>query len=144
MTALTRRLLNNEHHESWGIFDGDVQVGRMSEIHGTEGRMIWQWSCGFYPGCDKHQQSAGNQDTYDEAKTAFTEAWEQLRPHITPAMRDAWRQQQAWTAWKYAMWDARCKMPAQITSGVSRCFCGVEIRTANAPDHVYAAHMENA
>ena len=117
MPDLTRRRLNSEHHESWGIFDGDVQVGRTSEIHGTEGRMIWQWSCGFYPGCATHQQSAGNQDSYDEAKAAFQAAWERLRPQITPEMRDEWRKQQAWTAWKYAMWDAKCRMPAQSTTG---------------------------
>lgn len=59
---LTHRLLNNEHHQSWGIFGGDVQVGRISEINGTGGQMIWQWSCGFYPGCETHQQTAGNAD----------------------------------------------------------------------------------
>jgi len=144
MTELTRRLLNNEHPESWGIFDGDVQVGGICAVRGTGGQMIWQWSCGFYPGCDKSQQTAGNADTYHEAKAAFQAAWERLRPQITPAMRDEWRKQQAWTAWKYTMWDTKCRMPTQSTTGRARCFCGTEITTAGIPEHVYAAHMENA
>ena len=80
--TLTRRLLHKHHHESWGIFHGDVQVGGISSGIGTNGKTMWQWSCGFYPGCDKHQMTVGAQLTYDEAKAAFQEAWERLRPHI--------------------------------------------------------------
>jgi hypothetical protein len=46
------------------------------------------------------------------------------------------------TAWKYAMWDAGCKLPTQTAEGRSRCFCGAEITIANIDEHVYAAHME--
>jgi len=42
----------------------------------------------------------------------------------------AWRCQRAWTAWKYAMWDAGMKMPTQMPDLRSRCFCGAEIVTA--------------
>ena len=138
--TLTRRRLN-ERFESWGIFYADVLVGGLSEIHGTEGKMIWQWSCGFYPGCTPRQQSAGNADYFDEAKAAFHIAWDRLRPQITLAMIEEWRAHQAFTAWKYAMWDAGCQMPTQTTTGKSQCFCGSEITIAGVPAHVYAKHL---
>jgi hypothetical protein len=142
MSQLTRRLLRKHHHETWGIFDCDVGVGSISSGIGTNGKTIWQWSCGFYPGCDKRtQQTSGSCATYDEAKAAFQEAWEQLKPQITPEMRDEWLYEQAWTAWKYAMREAHCKMPTQNTDGRSRCFCGTEITTDSMPDHVRTAHM---
>jgi hypothetical protein len=51
------------------------------------------------------------------------------------------RRERARTAWKYAMWNAGCRMPTQETSGRSRCFCGAEIGVAGFSEHVYAAHM---
>lgn len=145
MTALTRRRRNTENHESWAILFGDVPVGGLSEINGTEGRMRWQWCCGFYPGCDKRtQQTAGNCDTFEEARAAFQNAWESLQPQITPAMIAEWRRHHAFTEWKYAMWDARCKMPTQTTTGRSRCFCGADISIDDTDEHVYSAHMAHA
>ena len=64
-----------------------------------------------------------------------------LEPQITDAMLDEWRKQQAWTAWKYSMTDAKCQMPTQSSSGRSHCFCGEEITIAGVSDHVYAEHM---
>ena len=137
---LTRRRLN-ERFESWGIFYNDVQVGRLSEIHGTDGKMIWAWSCGFYPGCTPRKQSAGTVDTFDQAKAAFQAAWDRLQPQITPAMLTEWREHQAFTAWKYAMIDAGCQMPTQSTTGKSHCVCGSEIRIVNVLEHIRATHM---
>jgi hypothetical protein len=57
---------------------------------------------------------------------------------------DAWRYQTAATAWKYAMWEAGCKMPTQMPGGRSRCFCGAEIDNEGAGDHIRACHMETA
>src|SRR4051812_16760030 len=34
------------------------------------------------------------------------------------------------------MWDAGCRMPTQVASGRSRCFCGTEIDLA-CEEHVY-------
>ncbi len=45
------------------------------------------------------------------------------------------------TTWKYAMWDAGCRMPTQMPDGRSRCFCGAEIGV-ECGDHVYTRHME--
>lgn len=49
VTALTRRRLETENLESWGLFDGDVMVGGLTKINGTGGKDLWQWSCGFIP-----------------------------------------------------------------------------------------------
>lgn len=141
---LTRRLFRENHYQRWDIFDGDVCVGALTEVSGTEGRMLWQWCCGFYPGCDLRQQSAGNEDTFDRAKACFQEAWERRRPQITQAMRDEWLYQEASTAWKYAMHDAGCKLPTATNTGVSRCFCGAEVTIRDVPGHVRAAHMQTA
>jgi ATPase MipZ len=46
-----------------------------------------------------------------------------------------------WTAWKYAMHDAGCRMPTQCASGVARCFCGATMDIQGTATHVYAAHM---
>jgi hypothetical protein len=142
MTALTRRLFQENHFTRWDIFDGDVRVGTLTQICGTGSKMLWQWACGFYPGCVKpSQQSAGNCDTFDAAKAAFQQAWERLQPQITSAMRDEWLEHQAFTAWKYEMHDAGCRMPTQDTTGQSRCFCGAEITTAGLADHIWTKHM---
>jgi hypothetical protein len=85
--------------------------------------------------------TVGTQPTYDEAKAEFEKAWEWLGPQITPAMRTEWHHDRAWTAWKYAMREAGCKLPSQTTTGVSRCFCGAEITAESVPGHVDAEHM---
>ena len=105
--------------------------------------MLWAWSCGFYPGCDRRtQMSAGNDDSFDGAKAAFQAAWSRLQPQITPAMIAEWREQQAFTAWKYAMWDAGCQMPTQSKVGRSKCYCGKEITVAGLASHVYGQHFQ--
>jgi hypothetical protein len=50
----------------------------------------------------------------------------------------------AWTVWKYAMWDSGCKLPTQLASGQSRCFCGAVIDIKGMSQHVHVAHMEAA
>lgn len=142
MNALTRRRLDTENLESWGIFDGDVRVGGLTKVNGTGSQVLWQWACGFYPGCNKRtQQSGGNCETFDEAKARFQETWDRLEPQITPAMRTEWLEHQAFTAWKYAMHEAGCRMPTQNATGRSRCFCGADLAIAAVPEHVRTAHM---
>jgi hypothetical protein len=138
--TLTRRRLKTQRFESWGIYKGDLQVGTISAGIGTNGDQIWRWSCGFYPGCDAGERSEGIQPTYDEAKTEFEKAWERLEPQITADMAEEWLKNQAWTAWKYEMWEAGCKIPAQTQTGRSKCFCGVEITAETTPGHVYDKH----
>lgn len=131
-----------ENFESWDVLDGDVTIGSLSKINGTGIHVLWQWTCGFYPGCDKRtQQTGGNEDTFHEAKERLQESWDRLKPKVTPAMRTEWLEHQAFTAWKYAMSHAHCKMPTQSATGRSHCFCGTEITIADAHDHVRVSHM---
>jgi hypothetical protein len=65
-------------------------------------------------------------------------------PQLTESDFQEHRRERAWTVWRYAMWDAGCRMPTQLPGGRSLCFCGAEIDTTGASKHVYAAHMETA
>ena len=62
----------------------------------------------------------------------------------TEADFDEYRKHSAWTVWKYAMWDLRCKLPTQLASGQSRCFCGAVIDIMGMSQHVHVVHMEAA
>jgi hypothetical protein len=42
-------------------------------------------------------------------------------------------------AWKLAMWEAGCKLPAQMPDGRLRCFCGAQIDIAGT-EHIAAVH----
>lgn len=141
MTELTRRR-RNERFEAWEISCRDVIVGSLSHQNSVGCSMIWQWACGFYPGCELNQMRTGREDTFEGAKAAFQRAWDHLMPQITEDMKDEWRRHQAFTAWKYAMWDAGCWMPTRNANGRSRCFCGAEIAIMDTYHHIYAVHME--
>jgi hypothetical protein len=55
---------------------------------------------------------------------------------------ETWRRDRASTAWKYAMWDAGCRLPTQMADDRSRCFCGAEITIADVDEHIYVAHID--
>lgn len=131
--TLTRRRDATENLEQWSIWDGDVRVGLMRHVNTTGSETAWQWSC--WGG------ESGSADTFDQARAAFQRAWEQVAPTVTEEDRDAFRYQEAFTAWKYAMWDAGCRMPTQSPEGWSVCFCGTRITTNSVSDHIRAAHM---
>jgi hypothetical protein len=38
--------------------------------------------------------------------------------------------------------DEGLKMPTQLASGRSKCFCGAEINLENTEQHVYKKHMD--
>ncbi|WP_315747570.1 MULTISPECIES: hypothetical protein [unclassified Bradyrhizobium] len=142
MTALTRRRDPDALQESWRVFYGDVEAGHISRCSGNPaGRDAWQWFCGFYPGSRPGEQQVGTAATLEDARVAFERAWSVFLSHRTPADFDAYRQHIAFTAWKYAMWDAGCRLPTQSTSGRSRCFCGAEIDVQTTEEHIYSAHM---
>ena len=71
-------------------------------------------------------------------------AWRVFLANRTEADFDEYRKHRAWTAWKYAMWDSGCKLPTQLASGQSRCFCGAVIDIKGMSQHVHIAHMEAA
>jgi hypothetical protein len=70
------------------------------------------------------------------------EAWRVFLADRTEADFDEYRKHRAWTAWKYAMCDSGCKLPTQLASGRSRCFCGTVIDIKGMSQHVHVAHME--
>jgi hypothetical protein len=82
--------------------------------------------------------------TFDQARADFEEAWRVFPADRTEADFDEYRKHRAWTAWKYAMWDSGCKLPTQLASGQSRCFCGAVIDIKGRSQHVHIAHMEAA
>jgi hypothetical protein len=91
----------------------------------------WQWSCGFYPGTEPGEYRTGIAEAFDLAQAGFQPAWREMLARRTEADFQAWRDAQAFTAWKYAMWDAGAKLPTQTASGRSHCFCGMPIDIAS-------------
>jgi hypothetical protein len=143
MTSLTRRRDPDSREEAWLIFYGDVHVGTIGRRSGNPtGTDAWDWRCGFYPGSDPGDSTGGTAADFDQARDAFERAWTIFLSKRTEADFEEWRRDRASTAWKYAMWDAGCKLPTQMANGRSRCFCGVEITIADADAHIYSQHME--
>jgi len=54
--------------------------------------------------------------SFEEAGADFEEAWQVFLAKRTEADFQAWRDQQDWTARKYAMWQAGEKLPSQKPS----------------------------
>jgi hypothetical protein len=80
--------------------------------------------------------------TLDEARTAFEAAWAIILPQCTAEDFAEHREQRAFVAWRYRMWDAGCRIPTQTVSGMSKCYCGALINSRTSLAHVRARHME--
>jgi hypothetical protein len=76
------------------------------------------------------------------ARADFEKAWQ--RPRCTDADLVQNRRERAFTAWKYKMWDSNHRLPTQIASGPSKCFCGAALAIPGVADLVYQAHMDMA
>jgi hypothetical protein len=99
------------------------------------------WACGFYPICDRGQLERGIAADFFKARAAFEETWQRLLPKLTESDFQEYRREHAWTVWKYAMWEAGCRLPTELPSGRSHRFCGAEIDIRGTVEHVYAAHL---
>ncbi|MGJ5036616.1 hypothetical protein ACQR13_21120 [Bradyrhizobium sp. HKCCYLRH3059] len=142
MSTLTRRRFAEAQVETWHIYFGDVQAGIIARRTGNPSdTAAWQWSCGFYPGSRPGEQTIGTSDNFAEARAAFEAAWTIFLTNRSADDFACWRRHHAFTAWKYTMWDAGCRLPTQNTSGRSRCFCGAEIELATVESHIYSVHM---
>ncbi len=64
----------------------------------------WQWHCGFYPGSDPGDCTAGTAPAFEDARVAFIAAWEVFLSKRTESDFQEWRDQRDWTARKYAAW----------------------------------------
>jgi hypothetical protein len=62
----------------------------------------------------------------------------------TDADFQEWREAQAFTAWKYHMWDSGHRLPTQATDGRSTCFCGAGLTIGGVSDHIISTHLETA
>jgi hypothetical protein len=143
MFALTRRRDPDARQESWLILYSDVHVGTIGLRSGNPfDTDQWQWRGGFYPGSEPGDWTSGTAASFDQARLAFESAWRVLLTKRTEADFDEYRNHRDWTAWKYAMWDSGCKLPTQLASGQSRCFCGAGINIKGTRQHVHLAHMD--
>jgi hypothetical protein len=141
MPTLTCRREKDRHQESWRIYFGDVQVGWIGERAGVpKGVDQWGWSCGFHPGSDVRDHARGTAATFDQARADFEAAWRIFLPKCTEEGFQEWRRQQASTAWKYAMWEAGCRMPTQMVDGRA-VFAASPSNVKSSSAHVYACHM---
>jgi hypothetical protein len=102
----------------------------------------WEWSCGFYPGLEPCQHVTGEAGSFDEAKSAFEAAWNDLLPRLPESAFKEWRFKQAETAWKHRMWEEGLKLPTQEHSGISKCFCGAVITISGLDAHIAEAHRD--
>ena len=110
MPALTRRRDHDRREECWLIYYGDVHVGSIAIRSGIpHDQAPWGWRCGFYPGSEPGECTSGAAPTFDQARANFEVAWRALLPKLSDADFQAYRRQQAFVSWKYAMWDMGCK-----------------------------------
>jgi hypothetical protein len=84
----------------------------------------WEWHCGFYPDSHPGEHRGEAAATFDEARADFEPAWKVFLAKRTEADFQAWRDEQDWTARKYAMWEAGEKLPSQKPNSLMRCPCG--------------------
>ena len=68
------------------------------------------WSCGFSPVIERGLRAQGTAATFEKARADFETAWLTFLPLCIDADFEAYRRQQAWTRWKYSMYDAGCML----------------------------------
>jgi hypothetical protein len=143
MSALTRRRSKDSPQESWRIYYGDARIGSIGKRAGVPIDVPqWGWHCAFYPGMRPGQDRHGSAETFQEEKSAFEAAWREVLPGLEKDAFGDYRRDLAFHNWKYAMWNAHCRLPTEMAAGLSNCFCGANIGIDNVRAHVYAAHMD--
>jgi hypothetical protein len=145
MAVYTRRRNPDARQESWQVCYSDVRVGSIamrSAIRPTPTRGAG--AAASIRAAIQRECTSGTAATFDQARADFEESWRVFLANRTEADFDEYRKHRAWTAWKYAMWDSGCKLPTQLASGRSTCFCGAVIDIKGMSRHVHIAHMEAA
>ena len=142
--ALTRRRNPDASQETWQVYCGDVRVGSIVMRSGNPTDTDpWGWRCGFYPGSHPRDCTSGAAATSDQARIDFEEAWRVFLADHRGRLRRI-SEAPRLDSLEYAMWDSGCKLPTQLASGQSRCFCGAVIDIKGVSQHVHVAHMEAA
>jgi hypothetical protein len=112
MPVLTRRRSADAREECWHIYYGDVRIGTIARRVGNPSDTApWEWTCRFYPGSHPRECTNGTSETFDQARADFDAAWRVFLAKRTEADFQAWRDQEDWTARKYATWDAGDRLP---------------------------------
>jgi hypothetical protein len=131
MPELIRRRDPAARDECWLIFYDGVRVGMIAKRTGNPTNTdAWAWSCGFYPGGGPGEDRHGTATTFHLARDAFEQAWRDYLPKRTSQDFQAWRDHDAHTARKYALWDAGKKLeppnygPGRPASRFRKCPCG--------------------
>jgi hypothetical protein len=142
MPALTRRRYP-ERHDCWHVYYGDVQCGTIAKRTGNPSDTdAWEWTCGFYPGCNPGEHRNGTAETFDQARDRFEEAWQVFLANRTDADFQEWREARDWHARKYAMWERGEKMPSQIPTSMMGCPCGERFDSHDpAGSYVHRGHI---
>jgi hypothetical protein len=137
MPELTRRRLTDAREECWHVYYGEVLAGTIATRSGNpHDEDPWEWHCGFYPGCHPGEHQDGTAATFDEARADFEAAWKVFLAKRTEADFQTWRDQQDWTARKYAMWQAGEKLPSQKPTTLMKCVCGQQFDSHRIEDTV--------
>jgi hypothetical protein len=152
MPALTRRRDPESHQECWHVYHGDFRVGTIGERAGVPHDVDqWGWDVGFYPvdhrtGYDRSRdwRPSGIAATFEEARAAFEAAWHDYLPCCTEDDFAENRRYRALTAWRYRMHDTGTRLPTELPSGQSKCFCGAPLTIASVEGHLEQAHMDMA
>jgi hypothetical protein len=82
----------------------------------------------------------GTAASFEIARAEFEAAWEEYLPQCTEGDFEAYRRQEAWTAWKYAMQEAHLPLPTQTSNGKARCFA-VPQSTSTVPTGTFTRRI---
>jgi hypothetical protein len=94
------------------VYCDDIHAGTIAKAAGTPNAIEQQkWSAGFYPGSGPGEIKQGSANTFEEARAAFEKAWLAFASTRTEADFNEWREQQEWTARKYAARDRGQPVP---------------------------------
>jgi hypothetical protein len=143
MPALTRRR-SADRRDCWHIYYGDVDAGtiakRVGSPHVTN---QWEWRCGFYPGSSPGEIRRHSRDV----RRCPRQFWRRLEDLFCEPHRCQFRGLARTTRFDHVeICDVGFsrKLPTQVTSGRSKCFCGADLTIGSVPDHVRSAHREMA
>jgi hypothetical protein len=88
------------------------------------GQPPWGWTCGFYPGSDPEEHTAGVAMSFDQARAALDAAWRVFLGKRTEVDFQPWRDQEARTEQRYARWKNGERLSTQKPNALVRCPCG--------------------
>lgn len=145
MPAVTRRA-DNPHREVWhGHLRG--RAGRLNRPARRRpvGVAQWQWSCGFYPGCDPGEHINGVAADFFTARREFEIAWRELSAVKIEADYQAWRDDRDMKADIRAKHARGERLDGEIPNSMMRCPCGIRFDShVLAENLIHLPHINTA